>query len=119
MKTMKQTISESEERRAKSDPGPEQEMPVQKPLVPNVDSVVLATYDGHMYPGKEQDVDEADGDTRISFMQRTNGRDDNELYKWQSKEDELCATLSDIVPTIEEPIPFGKTKHNSDYDLIT
>ena len=67
---------------------------------------VQAVYENRVYVGKALDV--RNDEITITFMEEC-GKVEG-CYKWPSPPDELKIPVSDIVKTINEPVPTGKSK---------
>lgn len=76
---------------------------------PVVGTFVVAKYEGKRYVGKVLEVD-YNANAQVSFMEKTRGKGPVPLFKWPSRADELWVDFGDILSSIEEPSPYGKTK---------
>ncbi|XP_048256959.1 uncharacterized protein LOC125382708 [Haliotis rufescens] len=79
----------------------------------NTDSTLLlkflaAIYDGNWFIGKVLEVDIDDGDTKKTFMEKT--QDKGKTYKWPSRPDEIWIEFDDVLCFIDEPVAIGKTR---------
>lgn len=71
-----------------------------------IDQYVVALYDGRWYIAKITDKDEDDEfPYQISFMEKK-----KKMFAWPKTPDVLWCKTSDIVYTINEPKPSGKSK---------
>ncbi|XP_048245740.1 uncharacterized protein LOC124116006 [Haliotis rufescens] len=69
---------------------------------------LAAIYDGNWFIGKVLEVDIDDGDTKITFMEKT--QDKGKTYKWPSRPDEIWIEFDDVLCFIDEPVAIGKTR---------
>jgi len=73
-----------------------------------VGEFVAAMYDGVAYVGKVLEIDKSDDEVQITFMEKCNKVANQ--YRWPSKEDSVWIGTDQILCSIPEPLPTGKTK---------
>ena len=83
-----------------------------------VGNFIADRYDKRLYihVGRAIDMDEEDGDVEITFMENV-----RKLLQWQKNEDTIWMDRKDVVCTISEPIPTGKSRRMfklSEDDLV-
>ena len=77
---------------------------------PEVEPYVIIQYDNKVYIGKVVETDLVDKDARITIMERTRGKGTVPLLKWPSKPDEIWVDFDNIICSIEDLLPYGKTR---------
>ena len=65
-------------------------------------------YEGTWYVGKVLEVDEADEDTKITFMTTVHSKQ-RPQFKWPHPPDEVWIAFEDILTRVEPPTAAGKS----------
>ena len=68
---------------------------------------VAVLYEDKPYVGSVVEYDKSDNEYKVKFME-SSGKASN-VYKWPTREDELWIPIEDMLFSMEEPVPTGKT----------
>ena len=86
-------------------------------VTPTIGDWVAAVYDKKWYVGKVLEVDSADGDAYIWFMEAS--RKSEATFKMPSEPDEIWIKFQSILAIIEPPSPCGKTRRQYKFNTDT
>ena len=78
--------------------------------IPVVGRYLAATYERNWYVGKVLEVDVDDGDTKVTFMEKSRSKVNPDTYKWPTPPDEIWINFDDVLCFIKDPVAIGKSK---------
>lgn len=75
-----------------------------------VGTFIAALYENKWNIGWIEKVDQSDETVHISFMAKANTKLSRKFFQWPRRDDKLWLGLDDVLCTITEPLPTGKSQ---------
>ena len=71
---------------------------------------VAAIYEKQWYIGRIEEVDQSDETFHITFMTEAKTKQSVKCFQWPRRDDKLWLDISNVLCTITEPLPTGKSR---------